>query len=120
VVQRRAKRAPIAEGGWSIFHTTGPVTGWDNPAVSPLVGGQGERGWFGWWKSEAADQMAAEWLSATDPAEQKKIAVAAGRLALGQVATVPLGQFFLQTAFRKSITGILQCPTMVPWNIRPV
>lgn len=120
VVQRRAKRAPTSEGGWSIFHTTGPVVGWGNPAVSPLVSGKGENGWYGWWKSEAAEQMAAAWIEATDPAEQKKIAVAAGRLALDQVATVPLGQFFLQTAFRTSITGILQAPTMVPWNIRPV
>ena len=120
VVQRRAKRGPITEGGWSIFHTTGPVVGWGNPAVSPLVGGQGEKGWFGWWRSDEAEHLAGEWLQATDPAEQKKFAVAASRLALDQVATVPLGQFFLQTAFRKSITGILQCPTMVPWNIRPV
>ncbi|MBN8891882.1 MAG: ABC transporter substrate-binding protein [Rhodospirillales bacterium 70-18] len=118
VVQRRSKRGPVEEGGWSIFHTTVPAVGWDNPAVSPMVRGQGEKGWFGWWRSEAAEQMTAEWLAATDPAMQKKVATALGRLALDQVATVPLGQFYLQTAFRKSITGILQGPIMVPWNIR--
>ena len=95
-----------------------PAVGWDNPAVSPMVRGQGEKGWFGWWRSEAAEQMTAEWLAATDPAMQKKVATALGRLALDQVATVPLGQFYLQRAFRKSITGILQGPIMVPWNIR--
>lgn len=120
VVQRRPKKAPTSEGGWSIFHTTGPVVGWGNPAVSPLVSGKGEKGWYGWWHSDEAEHLATEWLAATDPAEQKKLAVAAARLALDQVATIPLGQFFLQTAFRKTITGILQCPTMVPWNIRPV
>lgn len=120
VIQRRAKRGPTSEGGWSIFHTTGPVVGWDNPVVSPLVGGEGEKGWFGWWADSEVEKMKQEWLVAPDAAAQKKIAQAIGRRALDQVATLPLGQFFLQTAFRKSITGILQAPTMVPWNIRPV
>lgn len=120
VVQRRAKRAPITEGGWSIFHSTGPVSGQNNPGASPLVGAEGEQGWFGWWKNEEAQHLIAKWLDEGDPAEQKKLAVAQARLALDHAATIPLGQFFLQTAFRKSITGILPAPIMVPWNIRPV
>jgi peptide/nickel transport system substrate-binding protein len=120
VVQRRSKRGPVEDGGWSIFLTTVPASGWDNPAVSPMVRGQGEKGWFGWWESPKAEEMTAEWLAAPDVASQTKVAMALGRLALDQVATVPLGQFFLQTAFRSTITGILPGPIMVPWNIRPV
>lgn len=120
VVQRRAKRGPTSDGGWSIFHTTGPVVGWGNPVVSPLVAGLGAKGWYGWWSDPTVEHMKEEWLTAPDAAAQTKIAHEIGRRALDQVATVPLGQFFLQTAFRKSITGILQAPTMVPWNIRRV
>jgi peptide/nickel transport system substrate-binding protein len=119
VVQRRASRGPIEAGGWSIFHTTGSIGSYANPAVSPLVRGQGDAGWFGWWNSPKAEDMVQEWLAAPDEASQKKIAEALGALALEDVATVPLGQFFVKAAFRKTITGILHGSSPYPWNVRP-
>jgi peptide/nickel transport system substrate-binding protein len=120
VVQRRANRGPIESGGWSIFHTTGSIGSYANPAVSPLVRGQGDAGWFGWWNSPKAEEMVQDWLVAPDEASQKKIAEAIGTLALEEVATVPLGQFFIKAAFRKTITGILHGSSPYPWNVRPV
>ncbi|WP_216072879.1 hypothetical protein, partial [Acinetobacter baumannii] len=68
---------------------------------------QGQAGWFGGWTNPQAEALAEEWLFATDEAAQKKAAGALGRLALDQVATVPLGQFTIKTAYRKSLTGVL-------------
>ncbi len=120
VVQRRASREPVTKGGWSVFHTTGSAATYASPATNYLVRGQGEAGWNGWWKSEQAETMAESWLNATDPAEQAKLAGALGRLAMEDVSAVPVGQFYLQTAFRKSISGVLQGPAPYPWNVRPV
>jgi peptide/nickel transport system substrate-binding protein len=36
-----------------------------------------------------------------------------------EVATIPLGLSFGKTAFRKSITGVLQGVAPYPWNVRP-
>jgi peptide/nickel transport system substrate-binding protein len=119
VVQRRASMEPVEKGGWSIFHTTGSAPGYSSPAVSPLVRGLGRTGWFGWWSSPKAEAMTQDWLAATDPAEQRRIALAINMLAMEEVATVPVGQFFLRTAFRRSITGIMPGLAPYPWTVRP-
>ena len=119
VLQRRTNRGPVEQGGWSIFHTTGPASTYSNPVVSTLTRGQGAKGWFGWWASPRAEEMVQDWLATTDEREQKRIATAINDLALADVATVPLGQFFLKTAYRASITGVLQGIGPYPWNVRP-
>ncbi len=120
VLQRRTSREPVEKGGWSMFHTTGPAVSYSNPVISTLTRGQGAKGWFGWWNSPKAEDMVRDWIATSDPAEQKRIATAINNLALHEVATVPLGQFFLKTAYRSSITGILQGIGPYPWNVRPV
>ncbi len=118
VIQRRTSREPVEKGGWSIFHTTGSSPGYSNPAVSTLVRGQGQNGWFGWWTSPKAEGLVEDWLAAPDPAAQKRLADAIGDLALEQVATVPLGMFYNRTAFRTGLTGMLEGPSPYPWNLR--
>lgn len=118
VVQRRGSREATEKGGWSIFHTTGSATSWGNPAMSTLVRGQGDKGWFGWWKSDAAEGLAEEWLYAPDEAAQRKSAKALARLALEEVATIPLGQFVSRTAYRKDMTGMLAGSAPYPWGLK--
>lgn len=118
VIQRRNSREPVEKGGWSIFHTTGAAVGWGNPALSNLVRGPGDKGWFGWWTNAKAEQMAEEWLYAPDEAKQKEIAVALGRLALEECATIPLGQFVIKTAYRKGLTGMLPGSAPYPWGLK--
>ena len=118
VVQRRNSREPVDRGGWSMLHTTGGATAWANPALSFLVRGQGLNGWFGWWSSPRAEELAEAWLFATDPARQASLATELGRHALEDVSFVPLGQFVIRTAFRRDITGMLQGSSPYPWNVR--
>jgi peptide/nickel transport system substrate-binding protein len=118
VIQRRGSRESVDKGGWSIFHTTGPASGWSNPALSVLVRGQGAKGWFGWWENAGAEKLAEEWLYASDAAGQKKAAVALARLALEDVATIPLGQFVIRTAYRANLTGMLPGSAPYPWGLR--
>ncbi len=120
VVQRRASMEPVEKGGWSVFHTYGSSGGYASPATSQLVRGQGKAGWFGWWSSDKAEQLTQDWLAAPDAAAQKKVAQEISRLAMEEVATVPLGINFTKTAYRNSITGVLQGVAPYPWNVRPV
>ena len=65
------------------------------------------------------EAMVQDWLATPDFAAQKRIATVIDDLALDWVATVPLGQFFLKTAYCGSITGISQGIGPYPWNVRP-
>ncbi|WP_237216577.1 ABC transporter substrate-binding protein [Falsiroseomonas oryziterrae] len=118
VVQRRTNRETVERGGWSMLHTTGGASAWANPAISFLVRGQGAQGWFGWWRSERAEELAEAWIEAPDEPRQRALASELGRLALDEAAFVPLGQFVIRTAFRRDITGILPGSSPYPWNVR--
>ena len=118
VIQRRNSREPVEKGGWSMFHTTGGSGVYSTPATSPLVRGQGEQGWFGWWRSDRAEALTQEWLFAPDTAAQARVAQALGRLALEEAATLPLGQFSVRTAFRKDLTGFVEGSSPFPWGVR--
>jgi hypothetical protein len=64
VTQRRANRGPVEQGGWSIFvvGVNGPAL--LNPAFNFLVRGQGERGYFGWYRNDEVERLTADWLQA--------------------------------------------------------
>jgi peptide/nickel transport system substrate-binding protein len=119
VIQRRASMETVEKGGWSVFHTYGTSGGYSTPATSTLVRGQGRTGWFGWWSSDKAEELTQDWLAAADSAGQKRIAAELSRLAMMEVATIPLGINYGKTAYRRSITGVLQGVAPYPWNVRP-
>lgn len=119
VVQRRTNREATDKGGWSVFHSFGSATAYANPAVSTLVREQGAAAWFGWPEDPKVEAIVQDWLAAPDEAARNKAADAIGVSALENVATVPVGQFFIRTAYRKSITGVLQGIGPYPYNVRP-
>ena len=119
VVQRRTKREPLDQGGWSLMHTTSSAASLATPATNSFLRGQGAGGWFGWYASEQVEQLAQQWADAPDEASQTQLARKIGRIALDESATIPVGQFYLQTAYRRSITGVLQGVAPYPWNVRP-
>lgn len=98
-MQRRGSREAVDEGGWSTLHSYGTVAGYSNPAVNPLLRGSGLDGWFGWWNSPSAEALVQQWLETPDPDVRRQVGRALGSLALAEVAIVPLGQWFGQTAF---------------------
>ena len=119
VIQRRASRETVDKGGWSAFHTYGPASAYINPATSGIIRGQGTAGWFGWWENTSAEQLVQDWLDAPDPARQKQLAQELAKLAMDELPFIPVGQWFGKTAYRKSITGVMQGAAPYPWNVRP-
>lgn len=120
VVQRRESKAPINQGGWNIFHTWWTGEAILNPAVNPIIRGQGLQGWFGWYNSPKMEALTRKWLVAGTPDERHKIVAAMQTLAFDDVPTVPLGMFFIHTGYRTSLAGHIPAPTAVPWGIHRV
>lgn len=119
VVQRRASQKPIADGGWSVFHTFWTGLDWLNPAVNAYLRGQGKAGGQpGWPSSPKIEELHDQWLAAADEKEQKELAVKLQEQALIDVPYVPVGQYFQNTAYKKDITGILD-GFVIFWNVRP-
>ena len=120
LVQRRVSRKPVAEGGWSVFHSFGGAIAYADPGPSPLIGEDGAGAWFGWPSNPRVTTRLQDWLEAPDSEARKRAAQDAGAMALEDVATLPLGQFYVKTAFRTSITGVAPGPAPYPFNVRPV
>ncbi len=117
VIQRRTSREPVEKGGWSIFHTYGSATGYANPAISPLVRGQGAKGWFGWWDSPAVEALVPQWITATTDADRMRLAQEINTQALENVATIPVGQGFIRTAYRADRAGMVVGNGPYPWGV---
>jgi peptide/nickel transport system substrate-binding protein len=119
VVSRRTSQKPISEGGWNMFFTNWVAADVMNPVVNVSVGGRGKNGgWFGWAEDAKIEKLRDAFARASSPDEQKKIATELQQENYEQVIYIPLGQYLAPSAWRKSLTGVLDGPaTPVFWNV---
>jgi peptide/nickel transport system substrate-binding protein len=117
VVQRRASRKSVADGGWSIFHTWWPSMTFLNPVQSAILRGEGDSGWFGWFKDDKIEKLTQGFLRAPTQEARLKITDAIQVEAFKQAPTIPVGQFVIRTAYRSNIKGVLKGPGPMPWNV---
>jgi peptide/nickel transport system substrate-binding protein len=119
VVSRRASQKPVKEGGWNMFFTNWVAADVVNPVVNSSINGRGKTGgWFGWADDPKMEKLRDEFARSTSPEEQKKIAADIQKENYDQVLYVPLGQYTIPSAWRKSLTGVLGGPaTPIFWNI---
>ncbi len=119
VVQRRASQKPPKEGGWNMFFTNWVGADVVNPVVNVSISGRGKvGGWFGWPEDAKMEAMRDAFARSSSPEEQKKIAADIQKEVYDQVIYIPLGQYFAPSAWRKSLTGVLDGPaTPLFWNV---
>jgi peptide/nickel transport system substrate-binding protein len=119
VVSRRTNQKPTSEGGWNMFFTNWAAADVMNPLVNFSIGGRGKNGgWFGWADDPTIEKLKDQFARSSTVDEQKKLAAEIQKEAYDQVIYVPLGQFVIPSAWRKSLTGVLDGPaTPVFWNI---
>jgi peptide/nickel transport system substrate-binding protein len=119
VVSRRASQKPPQEGGWNMLFTNFVIADVVNPVVNILLNGKGRHGaWFGWPEDAEMEAMRNAFVRSSSREEQKKIAADIQREAYVQVFYVPLGQWRGVSAWRNSLSGVLEGPaTPVFWNI---
>jgi peptide/nickel transport system substrate-binding protein len=119
VVQRRVKTDPVSQGGWNIFHTNWAALDMANPAGHVFLRGNGRAAAPGWPDSPRIESLRNDWFGAPDLAAQQAIARALQRQAFQDVPYIPLGQYFVATAYRANLTGIIH-GNPVFWNVRRV
>ena len=119
VVTRRASQKAPKDGGWNMFFTNWVSADVSNPIANLSIGGQGKNGgWFGWADDPKIEQLKDAFVRAPSLDEQKKIASDIQKEAYEQVIYIPLGQYQGPSAWRKSLTGVLDGPaTPIFWNI---
>ncbi|GIQ78605.1 ABC transporter substrate-binding protein [Bradyrhizobium sp. ma5] len=119
VVTRRASQKAPKDGGWNMFFTNWVSADVSNPISNLSIGGQGKNGgWFGWADDPKIEQLKDAFVRAPSLDEQKKIAADIQKEAYEQVIYIPLGQYQGPSAWRKSLSGVLDGPaTPIFWNV---
>jgi peptide/nickel transport system substrate-binding protein len=119
VVSRRASQKPPKEGGWNMFFTNWVSADVDNPVSNLSIGGQGKNGgWFGWAEDATIEKLRDQFARSSSLDDKKRLAAEIQKQAYDQVIYIPLGQFLIPSAWRKSLTGVIDGPaTPVFWNI---
>jgi peptide/nickel transport system substrate-binding protein len=117
VLQRRAKKEPPAQGGWSVLCTS--FAGYDflDPLVHSQIRGNGAQAWFGWPDVPRLEELRNQWLATHDLAGQKRLAAELQRAALEAAPGAPLGHYKQFTAYRRNLEGLLK-GIPVFWNVR--
>ena len=117
LLSRRAKKDAPSQGGWSIFMTT--LNGLDvaNPVVSLPMNASCDKAWPGWPCDPALEKLREDFLHAATEADRRKVAESAQLRALEIGTHAALGEYFQPVATRKNITGLLNAPVYVYWNL---
>jgi peptide/nickel transport system substrate-binding protein len=117
MLQRRNRKGPVSEGGWSAFVTNWAGTDWLNPAGHIALRGNGEAGYAGWADMPRVEALRDAWFQAPDLTAQQAICREIQQEAMREVPYYPLGQYMQPTAYRSSITGVLDGFSTF-WNVR--
>jgi len=121
MIARRNGNADLPEkGGWSSYCTWWTGLSIASPAVSlPLwMNGADAKAM---WRPQDAEmlKMRADWFDAPDLAAQKTLAADMQRRAMTEVVPfVPLGVFYLPTAYRANLTGFSKSYFPVFWSVK--
>ena len=103
VIQRRASREPLEKGGWSVTLTSFNSFDFVDPALHPLLRGNGLQGWPGWPTIPRLEALRDQWFDAPDEAQRKALCGEMQRIAVDEVAFVPVGAYLQPTALRRNL-----------------
>jgi peptide/nickel transport system substrate-binding protein len=118
VVARRTRKEPPSAGGWSGFLTTWVSADVLDPVMSAFVGASCEKAAIGWPCDARIEELRDAFARTTDPARRKEIAEAVQVRVSEYPTHIQLGQFNIPSAIRTNVTGHLQAPAPVFWNVR--
>jgi len=106
VVQRRASKNPVDQGGWNIFYTYLGGAGNISPASAIGFRANGAGAWFGWPTDAKTESLFDAWFDAPDLAAQQKLTADMQAEFWQNPPYVPLGMYDQPTAFRTYITDV--------------
>lgn len=117
LVARRARKDPVAQGGWNIAQTAAAAVLLLDPVNNHYAEASGDRAQFGWPLDEEIEKLRIQFIREGDPKKQLEIAEKVQTRIISEGVTVPLGQFQIPLARRKNVRGNVMSPVTVFWNI---
>ncbi|MDB5370505.1 MAG: transporter substrate-binding protein [Roseomonas sp.] len=117
LLQRRQNKNPPAQGGWNALMALFSGMEFSTPAGHLLLRANGADAWFGWPDSPKLEELRDAYFDAPDLDTQKRIARDMQAQAFQDVPYIPLGQYFVDSAYRKGLTDIRK-GIPIPLNVR--
>ncbi|MBI4271940.1 MAG: ABC transporter substrate-binding protein [Candidatus Rokubacteria bacterium] len=117
LVSRRAKKDLPAQGGWNAFLTSWVSADILNPVMMGFMNASCDKAMFGWPCDKEIESLRDQFARETDPARQKAIAEAVQVRETHYPTHLPLGQWYGAVAVRKNISGMIDAPVTVFWNV---
>lgn len=120
---RRMNKGPVESGGWNIFISTYPGYTLGNP-IAPISAGflvaNGEKGaYYGWSKNDEYEALRVKWADVETLDERKALARKMQGVWWDFVGSVLLGQSQQVSVRRKTLTGLISVPSLIPmWNMQ--
>ena len=117
LITRRSLKDGVDKNGWSAFFTFSVAPDFLSPPLNASLRANGQNAWFGWPTDQKLEDLRTQWMVAPDQAAQKKIAEEIQTEAFQSVPYIPTGQFVIPTAYRKTLSGVLNAPIIFFWNV---
>ena len=118
VVARRTRKEPPSAGGWHGFLTTWVSADLLDPIMTAFIGANCEKAAIGWPCDAKLEELRDAFARTTDDAKRKELATAI-QVRMSEYPThVPLGQFNVPAVLRTTVTGNLEAPAPVFWNVK--
>ncbi|SJM30322.1 ABC transporter substrate-binding protein [Mesorhizobium delmotii] len=119
VSTRRAKKDPVENGGWSMFITAESNYSLSNPLATPILLANGDAAWYGWPKNGEYEALRGKWAEVETLEERKALARKMQAIWWDFVGDVRLGKYVSPIAHRKTLSGLIGMPQIVPmWNMQ--
>jgi peptide/nickel transport system substrate-binding protein len=116
LTSRRAKRDPVSEGGWNMFHTWWIGADVIDP-MSIAFSGNPDKGWFGWPTDPELEIARAAYAKASTLEEKQEIGRKVQERLWANGSSGQLGQFFVPVAYRNNVKGLIKSPVQFFWNL---
>jgi len=117
VNQRRVKKDPVDQGGWSCFCTAWAGTDMLNPAGQLALRANGANAWIGWPDDPKLEALRQDWFDAPDLGAQQRVARDIQAEAFRFMPYLPLGQYLQATAYSTQLSGVLNGFALF-WNVK--
>ncbi|MBH5373493.1 ABC transporter substrate-binding protein [Bradyrhizobium glycinis] len=113
---RRSKKNAVEDGGWNIYITSVSDLSCGYPLSSAWMSMNGE--YYGWPKNDEYETLRAQWANVTFE-ERKTLASKMQQIWWDTASSVFLGQSIQPIARRKTLTGLISFPALLPlWNMQ--
>ncbi len=114
---RRNNKGPISAGGWNMFLTAFGGDALMDPLTNPYVTGACDKAFVGWPCDKELQDAWQAFLNA-DGVDARKAAAAKVQARSNEIVTfIPMGQYSDYAAWNKKVTGMIDSPVLLYWNV---